>query len=650
MKDMEQRKGNKEAQEQHKNREQHKKPSVLKRLLPYAGKKGNLLNVAMLLSALSGIFMLMPMVFIHIIARDVILNNGVINAQEVFKNSVFAVGFAILGFAMYTGALIVSHQFAFEVEHNIIKQAMSKLINMPLGFFDNRESGKLRKIIIDGAGQTHSFLAHQLPDFASTILSPIVLLIFFFVFDWKLGLASLIPILLGFFLMSIMMTKKNKQRRDEYFAAMGDLASESVEYVRAIPVVKTFAQSVESFDRFYSLIQKVYDYVIDMTLGWKNSMSLFEAVGTSTAFFIVPFGMLIISKGGDIKTVVANSIIYLLIGPVFSIFVMRNMHINQYMYFAQLAIDKIDDILDYEALPYLDEPTKFADKSTKFAGESKKVAEKTDVTQIPDMGEYTSKQIDEQDNSICFKDVSFSYEGTKVLEHVSFKVEQGSTVALVGPSGGGKTTIAKLAARFYDVKEGEILIGARNIKDYPKQELMKKISFVFQNSKLFKMSLRENLLLAKKDASDEEIEHALSASNSKEIIERLETGLDTIYGTKGTYFSGGEIQRLSIARAFLKDANIVILDEATAFADPENEHLIQESFAKLSKNKTTLMIAHRLSTIVGVDEILVVDGGKIVQRGTHQQLVSEEGMYQKMWEEYQKAAKWKIGGSDEAVL
>ena len=611
MNDREQKKYEEPAQD-HK---QGKKPSVLKRLLPYAGKKGHLLNIAMVLSAFSGIFMLMPMVFIHIIVKNVILNDGIVETQEVLNYSVLAIGFAVSGFAMYTGALIVSHKFAFEVEHNIIKQAINTMVNMPLGFFDNRESGKLRKIIIDGAGQTHSFLAHQLPDFASTMISPLVLLVFFLVFDWKLGLASLIPIMIGFFLMSIMMTKKNKRRRDEYFSAMGELSSEAVEYVRAIPVVKTFAQSVESFEKFYSLIQKVYDYVIDMTLGWKNSMALFEAVGMSTAFFIVPFGILMISNGGDVKTVVANSIIYLLIGPVFSIFVMRNMHINQYMYFAQLAMDKIDEILDYETLPYASE-----------------------------------EKIDANKNTIEFRNVSFSYADSRVLDDISFKVEQGKTVALVGPSGGGKTTVAKLAARFYDADEGEILIGDRPIKEYAKGELMKKISFVFQNSKLFKMSIKENLLLAKKDATSEEIEKSLVASNSKEIIESLDQGIDTVYGTKGTYFSGGEIQRLSIARAFLKDAGIIILDEATAFADPENEHLIQESFRTLSKDKTTLMIAHRLSTIVGVDEILVVDGGKIVQRGTHEELIRKEGMYQKMWDEYQKAAKWKIGGSDASVF
>ncbi|MDO5095412.1 MAG: ABC transporter ATP-binding protein [Peptostreptococcaceae bacterium] len=565
-----------------------------------------MLNLSMVLSALSGIFVLMPLVYIHKIVSGIILSNE-IDSEMILKNALSAGGFAIGGLILYSAALIVSHIFAFEVEHNIIKQNMEKTMNMPLGFFANRESGKIRKIIIDGAAQTHTFLAHQLPDFASTMISPIVLLIFFVLFDWRIGLVSLIPIFFGMYCMSTMMTEENKKRRDEYYAALADLSSEAVEYVRAIPVVKTFAQSVESFERFHSLIIKMKDLVIEMTLGWKNKMSIFESLVSSAAFFIVPAAIMMISRGGNMREIVGNCVIYMLIGPTFSIFIMRTAYIRQFMFIAEMSLDKIDEILDYPTFEYGNE--------------------------ISD------------DNSIEFKNVSFSYGEEKVLDDLSFKVDKGKTVAIVGASGGGKTTIARLAARFYDVNEGEVLIGGKNIKDYEKSALMNKIAFVFQNSKLFKMSLRENLLLGNPKASDERIRQALEKSGSMEIVENLENGLETVFGTKGTYFSGGEVQRLSIARAFLKDAGIIILDEATAFADPENEHIIQQSFKEISKNKTTLMIAHRLSTVTEADNILVIDAGKIAESGTHQELLAKNGLYKKLWDEYQRAATWKIGGN-----
>lgn len=568
-----------------------------------------MLNLAMVMSALSGVFVLMPLVFIHRIVSGIILS-GEIASEMVVKNASFATGFAIAAFVLYTCALVVSHLFAFEVEHNIIKQNMEKMMNMPLGFFANRESGKIRKTIIDGAGQTHTFLAHQLPDFASTMISPIVLLIFFVIFDWRIGLVSLIPLAAGIYFMSTMMSKENQERRDEYFAAMAELSAESVEYIRGIPVVKTFAQSVESFERFHSSIKAASSLVMKMTLGWKNKMSLFEALSSATAFFVVPAAIMMISKGADMREILGNSVIYMLIGPTFSIFLMRTAYIQQFMYMAGLSLDKIEEILDYESFSY---GQKNSDKDT-----------------------------------IEFRNVSFSYGEDSVLNNISFKVNEGETVALVGASGSGKTTIARLAARFYDPSDGEILIGGINIRDYEKNMLMNKIAFVFQNSKLFKMSLKENMMLGNPNATEDHIAKALVDSGSVEIVDRLENGLDTIFGTKGTYFSGGEVQRLSIARAFLKDAGIIILDEATAFADPENEKIIQDSFKKISEKKTTLMIAHRLSTIIGADKILVIDAGKIAESGTHDELLAQNGLYKKLWDEYQRAAKWKIGGGDHA--
>lgn len=586
-------------------KEKKKKKSILKRLMPYGGKKRGLLYVAMVLSAISGVAVLMPMVFIHRIVRNLILS-GTADLTFIKENSIYAVIFAGVGLFMYILALIVSHIFAFNVEDNIIKTSVRKLIGKPLGYFDGRESGQIRNAIVSGAGETHSFLAHQLPDMAMTIISPVVLLVFFFIFDWKLGLASMIPMIIGMALMSFMMTATSKNLKDEYYTQLANLSSQTVEYVRGIPVVKTFAQSVESFHRLYSLIVKIKEVVLKLTISYTNKMSWFEVVSTSTAFFLVPVALLLIKFNGNVTSVVANSVIYFLIGPTFAIFIMRTATISQYSYFAELALDKIENILDYEDFTYGDK-----------------------------IGDGTG---------IEFKKVSFSYDKEKVLDNISFKVNKGERVALVGSSGGGKTTIARLAARFYDADDGEILIGGLNIKAYKKEALMNKIAFVFQNSKLFKMNLRDNLLIGKQDATGEEINKALESSGSKEIVDSLKDGLDTVYGTKGTYFSGGEAQRLSIARAFLKDADIIILDEATAFADPENEHIIQESFKKLSKDKTTLMIAHRLSTVVDADRIIVIDKGKIVEEGKHSDLVDKGGHYKKLWDEYQKAVEWKIGG------
>ena len=573
--------------------------------MPYAGKKSILFYIAMIMSAISGIMVLMPMVFIHRIINSLILNETV-DFVYVRENSIYAATFAGLGLFIYLIGLILSHVFAFEVEDNIIKSSVKKLINKPLGYFDDKESGRIRKVIISGASETHSFLAHQLPDMAMTVISPVVLFVFFFMFDWKLGLVSMVPIIIGMILMSSMMTSETKKMKEEYYEDLSDLSSQTVEYVRGIPVVKTFAQSIESFDKLYSLIIKIKDLVLKLTMSYTNKMSWFGTISTSTAFFLVPVALLLIKFNGNLANVVANSVIYFLIGPIFAVFIMRTATIKQFSYFAELALDKIENILEYDDFIY---------------------------------GDKTSSDV-----GIEFKNVSFSYGEENVLDNISFKVERGEQVALVGMSGSGKTTIARLAARFYDIKSGEILIGGINIKDFEKEALMKKIAFVFQNSKLFKMSLRDNLLIAKPDATDEEIDNALINSGCKEIIKGLKNGLDTVYGTRGTYFSGGEAQRLSIARAFLKDADIIILDEATAFADPENEHLIQESFKKLSKNKTTLMIAHRLSTVVDVDKILVIEKGRIVEEGKHSDLINMNGHYKKLWDEYQKSVNWKIGG------
>lgn len=583
---------------------QKKKVPIFKRLLPYAGNKAPMLYFAMILSAVSGVLTLMPMVYIHKIVSTIILT-GEIQVHMVTKQAVSAAVFAVSGLATYLFSAVLSHIFAFEVEDNIIRLNVRKLINKPLGFFTQVESGKLRNIIIKGAGETHAFLAHHLPNMAMTMITPVVLLVFFLIFDWKLGLASLLPMMIGMGLMRRLMSDDRKEMREVYYTEQANLSAQTVEYVRGIPVVKTFAQSVESFDQLYASIMKVKDAVMKMTMSFRNEMSAFEAIVSSTAFFLVPVALLLIVTG-DMREVLGHSVIYLLIGPAFGTFVLRTSTISQYSYLAELALNQIDAILDYEEMSY---------------------------------GDKTS-----MDGELEFKHVSFSYGDEQVLDDISFKVHKGKTVALVGPSGGGKTTIAQLAARFYDVTEGEILIDGVNIKEYEQTSLMNNISFVFQNAALFKMSLRDNLLIGNEHATEVEIVQALRDSGSQSIIDKLDRGLDTVYGAQGTYLSGGETQRISIARAFLKDAQIMILDEATAFTDPENEKVILDAFQKLSKGKTTLMIAHRLSSVVDADRILLIQGGRIVAEGTHETLLAKAEIYQELWTEYQRSIDWKLGG------
>lgn len=586
-----------------------KKQSTLKRLMKYGQDKKIFLFLAMLLSALSGVLLLLPMVYIHRIIKELILT-GSPNFDLLKTNALYAALLPMLGLLLYALATLSSHIFAFEVEENIVNSSMEKLLEMPLGYFEDKESGKLRNIIITGAGETHSILAHQLPDMASAMISPIVIVIFLFHFDWRLGLVCLLPISVGMAFMATMMTEQGKADREAYYGNLNNLSAESIEYVRGIPVVKVFGQSVLSFRQLYQTIMTMKSSVLKMALGWQNKMALYEAVTEATAFFLVPVAILLILYGDDPNKIIVHTIIYLLIGPIFGIFVMRNATISQYMYFASQGLDKIEEALDY-----------------------------------PEMSEGSETEL--ASGALEFRNVSFSYAEEKILDHVSFKVNKGETVALVGASGGGKSTIAKLAARFYDPQDGNVFIAGKDIKDYTKASLMANIAMVFQNAKLFKQSLRANLLMGKTNASDEDLETALKEAGASEIITSLPQGLETIYGSKGTYLSGGEAQRLVLARAFLKNPDYLILDEATAFADPENEKQIIKALHRLAKNKTTLMIAHRLSSVVDVDRILVVEKGQIVEAGRHEELLAKEGLYAKMWKEYQESCKWEIGGKND---
>ncbi len=587
---------------------QKKKQSILQKLMPYAGKKRYLFSISLILSVVSSVLGLLPFVFIWLIAKAFFSETTTVDEQNISFYAWMTLISAFASMVTYFGALMSSHFAAFRVEVGMRKYAMQKIINMPLGFFDKNQSGKIRKIIDDNASQTHTFLAHQLPDLASTIVAPLIIFILMFLVDWRMGLISLIPIVLGFGSMAFMMSTVGEKFRKAYMDSMEEMSSEAVEYVRGIPVVKTFGQTVYSFKRFVGSITRYKEMVTLYTKMWQTPMSFYTIVMQSVAFFLVPFAILFINNGGEITSILTDFIFYLVIAPNFTLLFMRSMYFQNYANITKDTIDRFDAILDYPEMQFNEhgkQPTTY---------------------------------------DLEFKHVEFSYPKAKkkAVDDISFQIKEGETVALVGASGGGKTTIARLAARFWDIQSGQILIGGIDIKDLSRKHLMDSVSFVFQNTKLFKKSIRENIIYGNPDANDADIQQAINLSQSADIIAKLPKGLDTLIGKEGTYLSGGEQQRIALARAFLKNAPIVLLDEATAFADPENEHLIQQALHELSKNKTTLLIAHRLTSVQNVDKILVIDNGKIIEAGTHQELIKQAGIYKQMWDEYQKSIKWTV--------
>ena len=585
-----------------------KKPSIIKRFYPYMGNRKALLPLSLTLSGFSAVLNLLPLVLMWYITRDILSAPQDINLAQITTYAWYAFGCAFAGIVLYFSALMSSHLAAFHVEVGMQKEGMRRLISMPLGFFDQHASGKLRKIVNDGAGTTHTFLAHQLPDMAGSVVSPLILIALIFIVDWRMGLASLVPIILAFFTMSFMMTAKGKAFQQRYFDSLEEMGAESVEYIRGIPVVKTFGQSIFSFKRFYNSIIKYKEMVFSYTVLWRKTMSIYTVLMQSAAFTLIPVAILFIGRGDPAPVIIADFVFYLLISPLFSVLMMRSMYYRQNTMIASQAIDRLENLFTYPQMQFTAVPAKL------------------------------------KDYSLEFRNVSFSYPGsdTKALDGISFTLHQGETVALVGPSGGGKTTIARLAARFWDAQEGEIYIGGVNVKSIPKKDLMDTVSFVFQNTRLFKESLLDNIVFGKQGVSDAAIRDAVDASQSREIISGLPDGLNTIIGKKGTYLSGGEQQRIVLARAILKDAPLVLLDEATAFADPENETLILEALKKLSQGKTTLMIAHRLGSVKNADRILVIDHGRIAETGTHDELLGHSGLYSTMWEDYQRSVSWEI--------
>ena len=573
------------------------------------GKRKVLLPAAMLLSALSALAGMLPYILIWLIVRELLEHGEITSSGNVVTYAWWAAGMAVASIVLYFAALMSSHLAAFRVESNLRKEAMRQIVRMPLGFFDINTSGRIRKIIDDNAGVTHSFLAHQLPDLAATFLVPLVAAILIFVFDWILGLACIVPVIIAMLVMGFMMNAEGRQFMKSYMTSLEEMNTEAVEYVRGIPVVKVFQQTIYSFKNFHRCIMNYNKMVFGYTRMWEKPMSLYTVIINGFVFFLAPLVILLIGYSGNYASVLLNFFLFVLITPVFSQSIMKSMYLNQALGQASEAIGRLENLVAYEHLTVVEHPQPV------------------------------------KEFSIQFEKISFSYPGAnqKAVDDVSFTIPQGNTVALVGASGGGKTTIARLVPRFWEATEGKVLIGGINVREIAPEELMKYISFVFQNTKLFKTSLLENIKYGNPDATMEEVERAVDMAQCREIINKLPLGLNTKIGTEGTYLSGGEQQRIVLARAILKNAPIIVLDEATAFADPENEHLIQQALKELTKGKTVLMIAHRLSSITDADNILVIDKGKIAEQGTHANLLGKQGIYYHMWNEYQQSVRWTIG-------
>ena len=593
-----------------------KKESNLKRLLRYAGGYKYLAIASWILSALSGLVALLPFVYIWKVIKevlDVAPNYG--EVQELFHNGWMAVGFAVAAILIYIVALMCSHLAAFRVQANMRTKAMHHIVTLPMGFMSGSGSGKVRKIVYESSAATETYLAHQLPDKANALATPVGLIVLLLIFDWRLGLLSLLPVAAAFVIMSVMTGKRMAKKMEEYNNALGQMSSEAVEYVRGISVVKTFGQSVFSFRRFKEAIDNYEKWVIAYTKDLRFPMMCYTTL-VNGIFAVLVAAALVMTSGGVTNGFLLNLMYYIIITPIITLTLTKIMYASENKLIVADAMSRIDSILEMEPLPETDYPKHPKDNSVELSGVS-----------------------------FRYKDASVNFTPRNALENISLTIRPGEHVAFVGPSGGGKTTLASIVARFWDVREGSVKIGGVNVKDIPKEELMDTVSFVFQDSKLLKTSILENVRMAKPDASRREILKALHDAQCDDILEKLPQGVDTVVGAKGVYLSGGEQQRISIARVMLKNAPILILDEATAFADPDNEAKVQAAFSVLAKGKTVLMIAHRLSTVTGADRIVVIKDGKIEDTGTHGQLKDKDGLYAEMWKQYNKAAKWKVGVS-----
>ena len=584
-----------------------KKQSDLSRLMSYAGIYRYFTYASWVLSAISALVALMPFVYIWKILRDVLKTApDYAQAVNIPHYGWMAVGFAVMSYLIYIAALMCSHLSAFRVATNLRLEVSEHLATLPLGFTETFGSGKLRKIIHESTGAAETFLAHQLPDKYNAMATPIGLLVLLLVFDWRLGLLSLVPVALGFVIMSAMTGRRMADKMRQYGNALESMSNEAVEYVRGIPVVKTFGQSVFSFKKFKATIDEYEKWVIAYTKELRMPMMLYTAAINGVFAFLIVGGLLF-TRNGVTSEFLLNLLFYIIITPVISLTLTRIMYMSENELVVADALARVDSVLDAEPVPENDHPRH------------------------------------PKDASVSLKDVHFSYDGkTDVIKGVSLKIQPGQMVAFVGPSGGGKSTLANLICRFFDVQSGSVRVGGADVRDIPKEELMDTISFVFQNSRLLKGSILDNVRLGRAQATEAEVLAALKAAQCMDIVEKFPEGIHTVIGTKGVYLSGGEQQRIAIARAMLKNAPILLLDEATAFADPDNEAKVQAAFAQLAKGKTVLMIAHRLSTVANADCIYVVQDGQIVESGTKDELCAQNGLFARMWQDYQASVQWKV--------
>ena len=587
-----------------------KKQSSLARLFEYAGNYKYLTILSWIFSVVSAWIALVPFYYIWKVIKEVLeVAPHYENAGNIADYGWHAVGFAILSMALYICGLMCSHLSAFHVQANIRSQLMHHIMTLPMGFMDSDGSGKFRKIVNESSEATETYLAHQLPDQAGAIATPVGLLVLLLMFDWRLGLLSLIPVAAAFLIMGSMTGQRMKDKMTEYQNALEEMSSEAVEYVRGIPVVKTFGQTVFSFKRFQYSIEKYEKWTIAYTKELRLPMTFYTMIINAAFAVLIAVTFYVVSRGGENDTFLLNLLFYIIITPIITVTLNKIMYASENQMIVEDALKRIDGIL-----------------------EKKPLAEAAEKAAPKDM-------------SITFDHVSFRYEDAakNALHNINLEIREGEHVAFVGPSGGGKSTLASLIARFFDTTEGQIKIGGVNVRDIPSEQLMNMVSFVFQDSKLLKMSIYDNVRIGRKDATREEVMEALKNAQCEDIIGKLPDGIDTVIGAKGTYVSGGEAQRLSIARAMLKNAPILILDEATAFADPDNEAKVQQAFSKLSAGKTVIMIAHRLSSVVDADRICVLKDGEIVEAGTHRELSEAQKLYAHMWDEYNKSVRWKVG-------
>ena len=578
------------------------KDSNFKRLMEYAGNHKYLTYTSWILSALSAAVALIPFIYIWEIINNVIKND----TSKLIHYGWMAVIFAVVSLLLYIGGLMCSHLSAFRVATNIRIKAIHHITTLPLGFMDKFGSGKMRKIINESSGATETYLAHQLPDKAGAIVTPIGLLLLLFFFDWKLGLLSLIPVVIAFAIMTTMSGKNMQVKMKEYKNALDDMSNEAVEYIRGIPVVKTFGQTVFSFKKFKATIDRYSEWAISYTKDLRLPMTFYTtAINAVFAFLIA--GIIIFCRNNITNTLLLNLMFYIIITPIITVTLNKLMFMNENEMIVNDAMERIDSVLNLQPMS---EPNQ---------------------SDVP------------KDYSIAINNLTYSYDGQKnAINNVSLTIPSKQTVAFVGPSGSGKSTLANLISRFFDCNNGSISIGGVDIKSIKKNDLMNYISFVFQNSRLIKASIYDNVRLSKPNASREEVIDALNKAQCGDIIEKLPNGIDTIIGSKGIYLSGGEQQRIAIARVILKNSPIIILDEATAFTDPDNENKVQKAFSQMADGKTVIMIAHRLTTVTNADTIYVFDNSEIVESGTHSELLSQNGMYNKMWNEYQKSIDWKV--------